>query len=382
MFSQYLRSMAAVAMIAPATTIPKKRPVALTITIDASAAEAVLAAVTSDPSRVERLADDVIKLPAIQAMIAKDHKYFPDASEQSFRTALVTVARGGHSDQFPLEAIRANPQVVRALLDSLKAQRVELTSLLQNRLAAFTPNGLTIDTKLVVVLGSHQNGWVPDQSTPIFYVDAGFQAGDLGNLIASGAHELFHVVQSAVQPDVNPAFTELPPSPAIDHEMHNVHAALLNLLFEGLADYVGDPVLFPGSGPIIDRARKDYARNWSRSGENFELFNTIIYRFARDSTAQLGPLLNVGFGGSWGQSGYYVGYRMAKAIDRYAGRDRLKALAALPPEEFLKDYIAICKAHPTDPEVTALPQSTIDAVRASALWQSTPKHSGSPRGGG
>jgi hypothetical protein len=343
-------------------------PEGIRVAIDTSAAEAVLAAVTSDSAHVDALAEAAVGLPAIQAMLAKMKKYNAGASPESFRSALIAVAGGGHASLFPLEAIRSNPAMVRGLLDSLSVHREEMTARLRDRLAEFVPPGLAIDTKLVVVLGSNQNGWVPDQKTPTFYIDAGFQSGDADNLIAVATHELFHVVQGAVLPDWNPVFAEATGSDATAHEMHNVHAALLNLEVEGMADYVGDPRVLPGSGPGIARARREYDSNLARSSESFELFDTIIYRFSHDATARQSPLINISFGGAWGQTGYYVGYRMAKAIDRYRGRARLRALVALPPEDFVADYVAIAQAHPSDPEITPLDASTVQAVLAAKKW--------------
>ena len=147
-------------------------------------------------------------------------------------------------------------------------------------------------------------------------------------------------------------------------EMHNVHAALLNLAIEGMADYVGDPRALPGSGAGIVRARREYARNLARSGESFALFDTIIYRLCRDPDAPLESLLNIGFGGSWEQSGYYVGYAMASAIERNAGLEKLQQLVASPPEDFVLEYIAVEK-RAGDRNVIRLAGSTAAAVLAA-----------------
>jgi Putative zinc dependent peptidase (DUF5700) len=147
-------------------------------------------------------------------------------------------------------------------------------------------------------------------------------------------------------------------------EMHNVHAALLNLAIEGMADYVGDPRALPGGGAGIVRARREYARNLARSGESFALFDTIIYRLYRDPDAPLESLLNLGFGGSWEQSGYYVGYAMASAIERNAGLEKLQQLVASPPEDFVLEYIAVEK-RAGDRNVIRLVGSTAAAVLAA-----------------
>jgi hypothetical protein len=54
---------------------------------------------------------------------------------------------------------------------------------------------------------------------------------------------------------------------------------------------------------------------------------------------------------------------MARTIDRYAGRDRLRALVTLPPEAFVGQYIAIAQTHPDDPEITPLAPASISTVK-------------------
>ena len=336
----------------------------LSVTIDTSAADAVLKAVTGEASDAQSQARAALLLPGVQAMIAKEHRYVPAASAESFLSAVAEAAEGRGDDVFPLREIRDNPAQIRGLLTSLASRKAELAERLTDRLRMFAPPGLTLHTTLAVVLGSHQNGWVPDQRTPVFYIDAGFQSGDADALIAVAAHELFHVVQGAVQPDWSAALEPSGSGSPDIREMHNVHAALLNLAIEGVADYVGDPRAFPGIGPGIVRARSEYARNLTRSRESFALFDTMIYRLYSDPDAPLESLLNIGFGGSWGQSGYYVGFAMASAIDRYAGREKLRQLVASPPEDFVLEYIAVEK-RAADRDLIRLAVSSAAAVLAS-----------------
>jgi hypothetical protein len=356
------------ALWASLDAIAAEPPPRFTLVIDTSGAEAVLAAATADAAHAEALAATAAKLPPIQAMIAKEHKYVPEATPESFRAAIVSLAGGGRGRPYALDAIRADPALARGLIDALKRRQAELNARLVDRLKAFSPPGTHLRATLAVVLGSHQNGWAPDQLTPVFYIDAGFASGDLDGLIATAAHELFHLVQGAAQPDWNPAFAASTSASAAEREAHNLHAAFLNLVLEGMAEYVGDPNVLPGSGPMIVHDRKEYARNLARAGEIFALIDSIVFRTARDPDASLGTLLSIGFGGSWDQTGYYVGYRMAKAIDRYLGRERLQALVALPPEDFVVDYATVAAAHPSDPEITPLAPSTLEAAQTAKAW--------------
>jgi Putative zinc dependent peptidase (DUF5700) len=341
------------------------RPPGLTISVDTAPAEAVLQAATGTAAQAGALADATLALPAIRAMIAKEHRYVPEASVESWRLALTGLADGGNGLPFDLRGLRDRPEAVRELLATLASRHDEVTARLTQRLQRFAPAGVELRATLSVVLGSHQNGWVPDQNTPIFYVDAGFHAPDADALVAVAAHELFHLVQGAAQPDLGAALADSASAVPAERIAHNVHAALLNLVIEGMADYVGDPAAFPGSGAGITRARREYARNHARRSETFALFDTLIFRLARDSQAPLGPLLSIGFGGTWDQTGYYVGYDMAAAIDRHLGSERLRALVTLAPEDFVLDYVRACEDNATDHELVPLAPSTIEGVKMS-----------------
>ena len=338
----------------------------IAVTIDVSPAAAVLAAATSDREHVAALADAALKLPAIQAMIAKEHRYIPAATADSFRAALVGLATGGDGKPFALASVRADSIKIGALLAELRTRRSELGARLSGRLQAYAPARTSLSATLSVVLGSHQNGWVPDQKSPVFYLDAGFQEGDVDALVAVAAHELYHVVQGAAQPDWGPALAPSTADVPAARETHNVHAALLNLVIEGMADLVGDPSAFPGLGTAIEQARREYRRNLARSAENFALFETILFRLARDGDAPLGSLLNIGFGGAWGQSGYYVGYDMARVIERYGGPERLRELVTATPEAFVLEYARISHAHSSDAQIEPLSQATVAAVEAAS----------------
>jgi hypothetical protein len=43
---------------------------------------------------------------------------------------------------------------------------------------------------------------------------------------------------------------------------------------------------------------------------------------------------------------YFVGYEMAKALERYRGRGHIGRLFSRPPVEFFRSYIALYRRHP------------------------------------
>jgi putative zinc-dependent peptidase DUF5700 len=336
-------------------------PARCSVEVDPSPAEAILAAATSPATAAGAAADAALALPAVTALIAKEHRYNAKASAETFRSDVLAVAAGMPTSAFPLKAIRADPSRYRRTLEEIRARQDEIAKRLGEGLEGFAPDGTRITAKLALVIGSDQYGWVPEQKSTVLYVDAGRYLEDVDGLVAVAGHELFHVVQGSWQPDWGPVFASAPTeAPAAARTRHNVHAAFVNLAIEGMATYVGDPARWCKSGCKADK--KEYARELARSGQTFALFDTIVYRLAQDETAPLDTLLTIGFNGSWDQTGYYVGYRMAELIERYSGRERLRSLVALSAEDFLAEYVAVVKAHPDDPHAVPFAPATVAAL--------------------
>lgn len=334
------------------------------VRIDLTAAEAILNAATSDPAHAAESADAALKLAPVIAMIAKEHKYNSNATAATFRADVIAAASGLPTRVFPFKGLKDDPKPARDMLASLQSNDADLTKRLSEGLQSFAPNGTVISATLVALLGSNQYGWVPDQKSTAFYADIGRHLGDVDGLMALAAHELFHVVQGVSQPEWGPLFVELPKTaPQAVRIRHHLRAAVTNLVIEGMATYVGDPTAWGAIHKGFDHDKREYERELARSTETFALFDSIVFRLARDADAPEDLLLSIGFGGSWDQTGYYVGYQMAKVIDRYRGRDRLRALVARRPEEFVDDYIAVSKAHPDDPALVPLAQPTIATVQ-------------------
>jgi hypothetical protein len=332
------------------------------IALDTSGAQAVLDAALAPPARARAAADAALANPAVQAMIAKMAKYDPKVSAAAFRAAVIEVANGGEGRPFDLARLPKDPEPTRRMLARLNGEWPALSARLVGRLSDFAPDDLKMKGRLEVVAGSNQNGWAPDPRQPVFYIDLGFHGEEVDSLINTAAHELFHTVQGMSRSDWDSAFADRPDLPATQRELHRAHAVVYNLVLEGMATYVGDPTRLPSSGPNLKRDQHEIRRNLDRAPEIFALFETVLFRARHDPDARLDPLLDIGFGGSWEQTGYYVGYRMAQIIDRYQGRDRLRAMVEQDPEAFLAAYAEAAAAHPDDPDVVPLSRSTLQTL--------------------
>jgi hypothetical protein len=356
-----LLAVALLAVTSAGSAAVRAKPAHFELTLDTSGARAVLAAATADPAHAAEAADAALKNPAVLAMIAKMATYDRTVTPDLFRKAVVDAANGRSAKPFDLERLRKDPQATVRMLDRLETERDAIAGRMAERLQSFTPDGYVVKGKLIILVGSNQNGWDPDPKIPNFYVDLGFHGEEVDSLTNVAVHELFHVVQGMAR-DWDPELNDRPDLAPESRELHRAHALLLNLMLEGMASYVGDAALLPPSGPHIQRAQRDIARNYARRRDVFALFDTVVYRARHDPDAPFESLFRLSFGGAWDEPDYYAGYLMSKVIDRYSGRDRLRALVTLPPEEFAAEYIAIAKAHPGDPDVVALAPETVAVV--------------------
>jgi hypothetical protein len=97
----------------------------------------------------------------------------------------------------------------------------------------------------------------------------------------------------------------------------------------------------------VERARERYRRNAepARIAENFALFETVLKELREGRTT--GETDNDrGFSRNNDDRFYFVGYEMAKAIDRHCGGACIGRLFAEPPAEFFRRYIALYHEHP------------------------------------
>jgi hypothetical protein len=352
----------ALAALAPSGSAAFARPADITISVDTSGAEAVLAAALADPAHAADAADAALENAPVRALLTKMAKYDKTVTPDSFKAAVIAFANGGSPDPFDFARLRTDPGPTRRMLARLKAENDVISRRVADRLRSFTPDGVELQARMIVLVGSKdENGWVPEHS-PDFYIDLGFHGEEVDSVVNIASHELFHVVQGKVQPDQTPVFTDRPDLPPEARGQHRAHAVLLNLVLEGMATYVGDATIYPATGPHLLRDQHELKKELGRADQIFALFDTVLYRARQDPDAPLDALLAIGFGGSWDQTGYYVGYRMAQIIDRYAGRDRLRALVSLPPEDFVAEYITQARAHRGDPEVVPLAPSSVTTV--------------------
>ena len=189
-------------------------PARVSVAIDTSGASAVLAAALADPAHAAQAADAALENRVVRAMISKMAIYDHKVTAETFKAAVISLANGGSGNPFDLDRLRRDPEPTRRMLTRLAAEHDDISRRLADRLQSFTPDGLDVHGTMFVLVGAaHQNGWVPDQNHPDFYVDLGFHGEEVESLVNSAAHELFHVIQGMVQSNVDSVMEDQPGLP-------------------------------------------------------------------------------------------------------------------------------------------------------------------------
>ena len=118
------------------------------------------------------------------------------------------------------------------------------------------------------------------------------------------------------------------------------------VLEEGAATHVAAPLLADGSGPYIEMWRAAYARNApaERIVANFAELDRVLGGLVA-GTMSWDEASKIMFTGT-GSPLYFVGYEMARAIDRRYGPQRLASFLQQHPAAFFRAYVELARECP------------------------------------
>jgi hypothetical protein len=315
----------------------------LSIRIDYAAAEALLAAVQRHAITDAEI-DRLLSIRGIHAMVANTTKYIPDDTAEVFRIALKEfIATGkvthGHFGLSSVAEHEATARAAIAALESDPAIAAEVTAPIK----PYQPASGPITATIYCVAGGASDGFVLDgDPEPAFFMAIDRSQGDVDGVKLNMTHELYHVVQRAARARAaNPAmrgFNQSSGTPPV--------RLLTTVLEEGTAVYVTEPMLAHGSGPYTSEWRSGYAKNRAAAvvTANFALFDTLLASLVAGSM-KWQEAYEKGFSNKCPPL-YFVGYEMAKAIDRAYGPARIGAYFQEHPAAFFKDYLALSRKRP------------------------------------
>ena len=319
---------------------------AATLRLDYAGADAIVRALERDSLSGAEV-DALLRIHGVRAMVDNVTRFVPGVGVPEFRSeiqAFVRRKRAGEHREFQLTDVWRERSRVRELIGAIQAQESRIE---REALALLEPYALDTGPLAMTVYftaGGVSDGFVFDHGAePAFYANLARADGDLAAVVGNLAHESYHVMQKAAQRRAGLQAV------ADSSEALPVGERLLAVtLAEGLANYVVDPTCSPdaraeGSPQSLER----YARNAqpARIAENFALFDRVLADL-RAGRVDWEEAYDRGFSGSNDARFYFVGYQMAKAIERRCGTGCIPRLFTQPPIEFFRQYIALYREHP------------------------------------
>ncbi|HEY0615632.1 MAG TPA: DUF5700 domain-containing putative Zn-dependent protease [Candidatus Elarobacter sp.] len=309
-----------------------------------------------DPSLTLGRARAVAALPGPRATIAQTSRFDKAATAERYAESLLAAAHGSAAagDPFAFDAVAAKKAEIAALTAIIARSPETFMAPVLQRDLAYSPQNANVLVHVVPVLGGTSDGWSRGDT---FYIALHYFGNDVPALQSLLAHECYHVIQSSVRSRAT--------GPEPSERARAALALFRSLEDEGTASLVGDPAAFPGDGAYSRFLKQKYRRNENRIVEAFELFTSLLYRTYSDESASPNALYDLGFSGTWDSSAYFVGYRMAKVIERYRGRVAIGGLiATASPLDFVRAYAEIAAAHPADPDIVPLPAAMVGIAHA------------------
>ncbi|MDB4914740.1 MAG: hypothetical protein JWM95_2384 [Gemmatimonadetes bacterium] len=319
----------------------------MSLRMDYTGVEAITHAMVRE-SLTDADVDSLLRIHAVRAtMVDNVHQYIPGVSAADFRSAITDyvrrteMARGSKAIYFQLAETGKVRQQIDTLVHAIRASEGEVGRRLVAELGPYQPDTGPLVVTAYFVAGGVSMGFVLDDTPNAFYVNLTRADGDINSVIANMAHETYHVMQKAAARQV-PALAVIADAPA---KLPLPERLLATTLTEGTANYVVDASRSSAAGPGMDKARAQYYRNLAPAElvKSFALFDSVLGEL-RDGSTSWENAYGRGFTGDDPRF-YFVGYQMARAIDRYCGAQCIGALFKRPPAEFLRQYIALYREH-------------------------------------
>lgn len=317
----------------------------ITIQLDFESAKAIIELLGKSKASDTELIQ-IAKLYGSQQLIRKVSNYDKSGTEATFKQTLQEVVETGTvkgHDPFDWKLVKSNSVAIRQLIQQLETKQTFVDDV-KALILPYTPANIMTTIRACFLVGGGSLGFTVGNDNT-FNVALQKIGDDYEGLMYLVAHELYHSIQSVGEHSrVKQKTANDPPKPIV-----NAYTLLANLWAEGSATLVGDFTNVKAPKAFTKIAQEEYTRNGDRTRQNFALFESLLFSAFYDSTANMGELYNIGFTTAYDETSYYAGYRMAKVIEKYKGRQALADCVNKDALEFCQLYVSIYKAHPNDP---------------------------------
>lgn len=315
------------------------------ITIETDAALAVLEAI-NNPDLTEAEARRIAKFPANKMVQRKVQSFDPAGAEERFVVELLAEARGTKpegKDIFRFERAKRARAGTLNVLNAIKKNPAEFTKWVNDRVEAFSPPGPPLKLEGHLIAAGGPTGFAFGGND--FYLNITHFPDDLLAAKAVTAHELYHAVQGAAFKSQGKEWSRFKseewnalPSDK-ERDAYIVDRFLGNLVTEGIAMYVGDPeLLAQSSGAYSKWDLTRFRRQQNNMSGLVTMLDLALIGLTSEQPIDYGKAYALGFL-SEDQPLYFLGYEMAKSIERKKGPKRLGELLTGSGCGFFKDYL-------------------------------------------
>lgn len=322
------------------------RPSQITVRFDYRGAEDLLK-VFEKKTVSDSEIDELLKVRGVRAMVTNTIKYFPTNTLEGFYEAVREAAATGKQSKgdYQLDFVVHYKTQIRDLLTKLKAQEPEIVADIVRDITKYQPNSGRLPITIYFVAGGVSDGFVLDNDAePAFFVALDKASGDFIGVKLNATHEAYHVAQKAATLKVK----SLRPFINAPTTVPSLQRLLYTTLIEGTANYAADATKVSGRGSYIEMWRGRFERNLKpdRLASNFALFDDVMGQL-QDGKIDWDKAYATGFfGGENDARFYFVGYEVARVLEKYEGRQVIGQAFRRPPADFFQRYIRLYRRHP------------------------------------
>jgi len=342
-------------------TAPTKAS-AITVTVNADAAKAVLVAI-QNASLSHEEALKIAQMAGNQGIIRKQNEFKIPVTTESFANALFAAAHGQKvtdpvETTLYFELVKPKAAQLLELTRTIEANPQSFQAAIETRIALYTPPGSDIHLQGYIVAGGDGGGYAFGDTD--FYLNLGFM-DDLVVAKTATTHELYHAVQGAFAAERTFSFKSS--ASALSHSQQacaDTAQLFAKLYEEGSATYVEDISALPQShSEVAIKQLTDLQDGLTHINNSATLLELSVAGLNASEAVSFDDVYDVGFYGH-GEL-YNIGYVMAKSIVENDGPKGLAAFLKQPPYKFVLRYTQLPK-YGMDKDHPKLGPNTVNAA--------------------
>ena len=297
----------------------------------------------------------------VKKVAARNSSVTTETFKQTLRRAIENQSLA--ADPFEWQTVKKHLPEIRLLLNRIEKDQDALFADLENLIQPYVPGDLKADATAVLLVGGGSLGFTLNDDRN-FYVALHKIGSDYEGLKYLVAHELYHSIQTLGRQKRIANLNAVKPPDNIRKSLIIIESTYV----EGTATLVGSPLDAKNLKQFGQRRQDDYKKNLARSRQNFALFEALLFQAYSDPHSDIGQLYNIGFTTAFDETLYYVGYRMARDIEKYQGKRTIASLVVRNPLELFNLYVELYKKN-TDPALLKFSPTTEDILSKLQKWK-------------